>query len=105
MRQPLGCNRFLMSTINRTGKPVRADIARREPRCRICRHESMRFQVNQLLDWRGVPVFLGGSKTHLVTYADILVSWSPSTRPVTRGTGSPTTASGFTPSVTTRLTG
>ena len=51
---------------------MRFDIERREPRCRICRHESGRFQVNKLLDWHGVPVFLEGGKTHWTTYADIL---------------------------------
>jgi hypothetical protein len=70
--KPLGCNPFLMSTIKRAGKPVRFDIERREPRCRICRHESGRIQVNKLLDWHGVPVFLEGGKTHWTTYADIL---------------------------------
>ena len=70
--KPLGYNPFLMSTINRTGKPVRFDIERREPRCRICRHESGRIQVNKLLDWHGMPVFLEGGKTHWTTYADIL---------------------------------
>ena len=51
------CNPFLMGTINRTGKPVRFDIERREPRCRICRHESGRIQVNKLLDWQEWPSF------------------------------------------------
>ena len=31
----------------------------------------MRILVNELLDWRGVPINLGRGKTHLVTY-DIL---------------------------------
>jgi hypothetical protein len=51
---------------------VRADFERREPRCRICRDESVRVLVNKLLDWQGAPIILRRSKTHLVTYADIL---------------------------------
>ena len=70
--KPLGYNHFLTSTITRAGEPVRFDIERREPRCRICRHESVRIQVNKLLDWHGVPVFLEDGKTHRTTYADIL---------------------------------
>ena len=35
---------------------MRADFERREPRCRICRDETVRILVNELLDWRGVPV-------------------------------------------------
>ena len=58
------------------GEPLRADFERREPRCRICRHETVRILVNQL--WSGAvsQVILGR------TY------WSPSTggrtRPVRR---------------------
>ena len=54
-----------------------ADIERREPRCRICRDETVRILVNELLDWRGVPINLGRGKTHLVTYADILRDLEP----------------------------
>ena len=50
---------------------------RREPRCRICREEAVRLEVNNLLDWRGVPVSLGRGKTRLVTYADILRDLEP----------------------------
>ena len=33
--------------------------------------------VNDLLDWRGVPINLGRGKRHLVTYADILRDLEP----------------------------
>src|SRR6476661_7152488 len=66
-----------MSTITRAAEPVRADIEGREPRCRICRDESVRSLVNELLDWRGVPIILGRGKTLLVTYADILRDLAP----------------------------
>ena len=39
---------FLMSIM--TAKLPRADIERKDPRCRICRDESVRVRVNQLLD-------------------------------------------------------
>lgn len=55
---------------------MRVDIDPREPRCRICRQESVRVAVNQLLDWRGVPV-ANGRKLHRVTYADILRDLEP----------------------------
>ena len=55
----------------------RVDMMPREPRCRICRHETVRIQVNQLLDWRGVPIRLGCGKTHAVTYASILRDLQP----------------------------
>jgi hypothetical protein len=48
------------------------DVWPREPRCRICRDETVRILVNELLDWHGGPINLGRGKTHLVTYADIL---------------------------------
>jgi hypothetical protein len=48
-----------------------------EPRCPICRQESVRVQVNQLLDWRGVPTTLGQRRSHKVTYADILRELEP----------------------------
>ena len=41
------------------------------------RDEPVRVAVNDLLDWRGVPIFLGRGKTHLVTYADILRDLEP----------------------------
>ena len=56
---------------------MRVDFERREPRCRICRDETVRIVVNELLDWRGVPVIRGRGKTHLVTYADILRDLEP----------------------------
>ena len=56
---------------------MRADFERREPRCRICRDETVRILVNELLDWRGVPIIRGRGKTHLVTYADILRDLEP----------------------------
>jgi hypothetical protein len=56
---------------------VRTDFERREPRCRICRDESVRVLVNKLLDWQGAPIILGRGKTHLVTYADILRDLEP----------------------------
>jgi hypothetical protein len=34
-------------------------------------------RVNELLDWRGVPIPLGRGKTHVVTYADILRDLEP----------------------------
>jgi len=57
---------------NGAGEPMWLDFERREPRCRICRDESIRLLVNSLLNWRGVPIPLGGRKTHVVTYADIV---------------------------------
>ena len=68
---------FLMSTMTRAAEPLRADFERREPRCRICRDESVRVLVNKLLDWQGAPIILGRGKTHLVTYADILRDLEP----------------------------
>ena len=57
---------------------MRLDFQRKEPRCRICRDESVPgSSYNDLLDWRGVPIILGGGKTHLVTYADILRELEP----------------------------
>jgi hypothetical protein len=58
-------------------EPVRTDFERREPRCRICRDESVRVLVNKLLDWHGAPFILGRGKTHMVTYADILRDLEP----------------------------
>ena len=53
------------------------DFERREPRCRICRNETVRVVVNDLLDWRGVPIILGRGKTHRVTLAEILRHLEP----------------------------
>lgn len=55
----------------------RAEVMPREPRCRICRHESVRLQVNKLLDWRGVRIPVGRGKTNVVTYASILRDLQP----------------------------
>ena len=52
-------------------------VDRREPRCRICCDEAVRVVVNELLDWHGVPIFLGRGKTHRITYADILRDLEP----------------------------
>jgi hypothetical protein len=61
-----------MSTMTRVAEPLWDDFEHREPRCRICRDETVRVLVNKLLDWHGAPVILGRGKTHVVTYADIL---------------------------------
>ena len=58
--------------MTRAAEPPGPDFERREPRCRICRDESVRVLVNKLLDWHGAPIILGRGKTHVVTYADIL---------------------------------
>jgi hypothetical protein len=58
-------------------EPVRADFERREPRCRICRDETARVVANELLDWRGVPIFLGRGKTHRITLTEILRDLAP----------------------------
>lgn len=56
---------------------MRAGFERREPRCRICRDETVRVVVNELLDWRGVPVILEGGKTHFITLTEILRTLEP----------------------------
>ena len=85
---------------------MRFDIERREPRCRICRDETVRVAVNELLDLRGAPaIVVGGNTGRRITYTDILGMLEPLNEGRDRGTGSPTTASGFTPSVTTTLPG
>ena len=66
---------FVMSTM--ATKLPRADIERKEPRCRVCRDESVRVRVNQLLDWHGAPIYLGPGKTHVISYADILRDLEP----------------------------
>jgi hypothetical protein len=50
---------FLMSTMTRTADPLRAVFERREPRCRICRDQTVCGLVDKLLDWRGVPLIRG----------------------------------------------
>jgi hypothetical protein len=66
-----------MSTMTWAAEPRRADFERREPRCRICRDETVRVLVNELLDWHGAPIILARGKTHVVTYADILRDLEP----------------------------
>ena len=56
---------------------MRADFERREPRCRICRDETVRILVNELLDLRGVPVILGRGRTHRITLTEILRDLEP----------------------------
>jgi hypothetical protein len=63
--------------MTRAAEPLWDDFERREPRCRICRDESVRVLVNKLLDWQGAPIVLGRGKTHVVTYADILRDLEP----------------------------
>ena len=49
------------------------DVWPQEPRCRVCRDPDVRRLVNDLLRWRGAPVFLEGGKTRrMITYAEIL---------------------------------
>jgi hypothetical protein len=61
---------FLISTMTRAAEPLRTDFECREPRCRICRDETVRVLVNKLLDWHGAPIILGRRKTHVVTYPE-----------------------------------
>ncbi len=65
-----------VSALDQVTKPVGFAIPtndiRIEPRCRICRDEGIRNQVNELLKWHGVPIPMGGGKFHHVTYASIL---------------------------------
>jgi hypothetical protein len=62
----------------RSHNSTEADVLeRKEPRCRICRDEAVCVLVNQLPDWRSAAIILGGSKTHVVTYADILRDLDP----------------------------
>ena len=75
--KPLGYHHFLISPMIRAAEPVRADFERREARCRICRDEPVRVLVNELLDWRGVPVILGRGKTHRITLTEILRDLAP----------------------------
>ena len=56
---------------------METDFERREPRCRVCRDETVRVVVNGLLDWRGVPVIREGGKTHRITLTEILRSLEP----------------------------
>lgn len=56
---------------------LRTALRRREPRCRICRDDAVRIQVDKLLDWVGIPIMMGNNKFHVVTYADILRDLEP----------------------------
>lgn len=53
-------------------RATRIAVEPTEPRCRICRDPDVRRLVNDLLDWHGKHVFLGGGKTRRITYAEIL---------------------------------
>ena len=48
------------------------DVWPQEPRCRVCRDPDVRRLVNDLLRWRGAPVFLEGGKTRRISYTEIL---------------------------------
>ncbi|MCX5044651.1 hypothetical protein OG921_15895 [Aldersonia sp. NBC_00410] len=74
--QPLGHHRWARAT-TWAAESVRADFERREPRCRICRDESVCIAVNGLLDWRGVPIIREGGNFHRITLAEILRSIEP----------------------------
>ena len=56
---------------------MRADFDRREPRCRICRDETVRSLANELLDLRGIPIFLGRGRFHRITLTDIMRDLEP----------------------------
>jgi hypothetical protein len=58
-------------------RPSAFDVDRGEPRCRICRDESVRVLVNDLLDWHGVPLIGGPGKTQTFTYAAIFRHLEP----------------------------
>ena len=66
-----------MTTMTRAAEPVRADFDRREPRCRICRDETVRSLANELLDLRGIPIFLGRGRFHRITLTDIMRDLAP----------------------------
>jgi hypothetical protein len=55
----------------------RADVWPREPRCRVCRDPDVRRLVNDLLRWRGIPIFLEGGNTRRISYAEILRALGP----------------------------
>ena len=63
--------------MTRAAEPPGPDFERREPRCRICRDEAVRVVVNELLDWRGVPIIREGRKTHRITLTEILRDLAP----------------------------
>jgi hypothetical protein len=55
----------------------RTDFGRREPRCRICRDADIRSLVDDLLDWRSVPIFLSRRKFRRITLTEILRDLEP----------------------------
>lgn len=56
---------------------MNTDFEVREPRCRICRDETVRRHVNELLVWRGVPIVLPGGKARRISLAEILRTLEP----------------------------
>ncbi|ORV56775.1 hypothetical protein AWC06_00740 [Mycobacterium fragae] len=68
---------FLMGTLRGAVKLPRAAVERKEPRCRICRDESVRTLVNELLNWHGAPIGGARGRPHAITYADILRELEP----------------------------
>lgn len=69
---------FVMSMIDEATKLPREAVEPKEPRCRICRDESVRVLANRLLDWLGAPIYLSPrGKAHAVTYTDILRELEP----------------------------
>ena len=68
---------------NRAAAPMRADIERREPRCRICRDEAVRLSSTSC--WTGTgsrSIWAVARHTWSPTQISC-VTWSPSTRVVT----------------------
>ena len=105
LREAAGLQPLSDKRDDRAAEPVGADIEPTEPRCRICRDPAVRRLVNDLLDWRGVPIILGGGKRHRITYADILRDLEPLNEGRDKRDRITYTASGSTPSVTTTLPG
>jgi hypothetical protein len=62
---------------NTMTRAERACFEPAEQRCRICRDPDVRHLVNELLDWRGVPVFVEDGKTHRITLRDIIRAMEP----------------------------
>lgn len=60
-----------------TREPIPRDTLRTEPRCRICRDEALRHEVDRMLDWRGVPVKGASGRMRHVTYTDALRALEP----------------------------
>lgn len=69
---------FVTSMMDEATKLPREAVEPREPRCRICRDETVRVRVNQLLDWHDAPIYLSlRGRAHAVTYMDILREAEP----------------------------